>query len=82
FCRKVLEVLNVQLLDRWMGRGGRIIWPARPPDLNILDFFVWCHISLIEHQRNDTENEVSEAIVVAFDTIMLDIVHRATRNIV
>ncbi|EFN86565.1 hypothetical protein EAI_07415, partial [Harpegnathos saltator] len=54
--------------------------PARSPDLNVLDFFIWGHISLIERQRNGTGNEVREAIV--FDTIMPDMVHRATRNIV
>ncbi|EFN80538.1 hypothetical protein EAI_08241, partial [Harpegnathos saltator] len=81
FCRKVLEVLNAQFLDRWMGRGGRIIWPAWSPDVNVLDFFVWGHTkSLIEHQR--TKNEVLEAIVAAFDTITADMAHRATRNIV
>lgn len=83
FCREVREVLNARFPDRWMGRGGPIAWPARSPDLNILDFFVWGHIkNLIEHQRNGTENEVREAIVAAFDTITPDMAHRATRNIV
>jgi hypothetical protein len=25
----------------WIGRGGPRHWPARPPDLNPLDFFLW-----------------------------------------
>lgn len=83
FSRQVREILNARFPDRWMGRGGPIAWPARSPDLNVLDFFVWGHIkSLIEQRRNDGENEVREAIVAAFDTITPDMAHRATRNIV
>ncbi|KOC67790.1 hypothetical protein WH47_11191 [Habropoda laboriosa] len=26
------------------GRGGRINWPARSPDLNPLDFYLWGHL--------------------------------------
>ncbi|XP_024869556.1 protein ALP1-like [Temnothorax curvispinosus] len=54
-----------------MGRGGPIAWPARSPDLNVLDFFVWGHIkSLIEQRRNSGENE----IIVGPRTEILDIV--------
>ncbi|EZA47533.1 hypothetical protein X777_16215 [Ooceraea biroi] len=62
---------------------GPIIWPARSPDLNVLDFFVWGHIkSLIEQRRNDAENEVRESILAAFGIITPDMAHRATRDIV
>ncbi|EZA55465.1 hypothetical protein X777_04746, partial [Ooceraea biroi] len=40
FCREVRDTLNARYPDRWMGCGGPIIWPARSPDLNVLDFFV------------------------------------------
>ncbi|CAH2017554.1 unnamed protein product [Acanthoscelides obtectus] len=30
-----------QLDERWIGRGGPVVWPPRSPDLNPLDFFVW-----------------------------------------
>lgn len=36
----VRQYLNATF-DTWIGRGGRINWPARSPDLNPLDFFVW-----------------------------------------
>ncbi|EZA54928.1 hypothetical protein X777_05346, partial [Ooceraea biroi] len=38
FSRQVREVLDAHFPDRWIGRGGPIIWPARSPDLNVLDF--------------------------------------------
>jgi len=83
FCRQVREILNAHYPNRWVGRGGPIIWPARSPDLNVLDFFVWGYIkNLIEQRRNDTENEVREAIVAAFNTITPNMAHRATRDII
>ncbi|EZA48673.1 hypothetical protein X777_13179, partial [Ooceraea biroi] len=37
-------ILNESFPDRWIGRGGRISWPARSPDLMPLDFFLWGHL--------------------------------------
>ncbi|XP_076280938.1 uncharacterized protein LOC143209337 [Lasioglossum baleicum] len=30
--------------DRWFGCGGPVAWPARSPDLNPLDFFLWGYL--------------------------------------
>ncbi|EZA60089.1 hypothetical protein X777_13914, partial [Ooceraea biroi] len=38
------NILNESFPDRWTGRGGRISWPARSPDLTPLDFFLWRHL--------------------------------------
>ncbi|CAK9813757.1 hypothetical protein ANTPLA_LOCUS7964 [Anthophora plagiata] len=34
------NVLDRIFPDRWIGRGARIYWPARSPDLTLLDFFL------------------------------------------
>ncbi|XP_071580324.1 uncharacterized protein [Temnothorax nylanderi] len=82
FSRQVREFLNAHYPDRWVGRGGPIIWPPRSPDLNVLDYFVWGHIkAVIEHRRDGTEAEVREAILAAFNTITPEMAYRATRNI-
>jgi len=61
-----------------MGRDGPIHWPARSPDLNVLDYFVWGHFKdlikhrlkdLIKHRRDGNEDEVREAILAAFNAI-------------
>ncbi|KAL6416442.1 hypothetical protein ACFW04_013467 [Cataglyphis niger] len=39
--RIVTNYLNEHFSGRWMGRYGPIRWPARSPDLNSLDFFLW-----------------------------------------
>jgi len=82
FSRHVREFLNAHYPDRWMGRGGPILWPARSPDLNVLDYFLWGHIkSLVDHMRDGTEAEAREAILAAFDTITPEMAYRASRNI-
>jgi len=82
FSRRVRDILDTRFPDKWMGRGGPIIWPARSPDLNVLDYFVWGHVkALVEHRREGTENEVREAILAAFNTITPDMAHRATQQI-
>jgi len=65
-----------------MGRGGSIRWPVRLPDLNMLDYFVWGHVKdLIEHRRDDNEDEIRETILAAFNSITPEMAHCATRNI-
>ena len=83
FSRQVRNILNARFPDRWMGRGGPIIWPARSPDLNVLDYFLWGYIKgLVEHRRDGTEAEVREAILAAFNTITPEMAYRSTRNII
>jgi len=39
--RIVTECLDNEYGYRWIGRNGPITWPARSPDLNPLDYYVW-----------------------------------------
>lgn len=41
FALAVRNWLNEKFGPNWMGRGGPIPWPARSPDLTIMDSFVW-----------------------------------------
>uniref|UniRef100_A0A1B6L5Q6 DUF4817 domain-containing protein n=1 Tax=Graphocephala atropunctata TaxID=36148 RepID=A0A1B6L5Q6_9HEMI len=41
----VRAYLNERFRNKWMGRGGPTVWPARSPDLNPIDFFVWGHLT-------------------------------------
>ncbi|KYM80430.1 hypothetical protein ALC53_09121 [Atta colombica] len=80
FSRRTKQILDARFPERWMGRGGPIIWLAKSPDLNMLDYFVWGHIkNLIEHRRNGLEHEVRDEIMTTFNTITPD---GATRQIV
>ncbi|KAL6418019.1 hypothetical protein ACFW04_012400 [Cataglyphis niger] len=66
------NILNAYYPNKWMGRDGPIIWPARLPDLNVLDYF----------RRDGTEAEMREAILAAFNTITPEMAYRTTRNII
>lgn len=36
--------LDAHFPERWIGRAGPINWPARSPDLTMLDFSIWGHL--------------------------------------
>ena len=75
YFRRVREILDECFPDRWIGRDGPIVWPARSLDLNVLDYFVWGYVkAAVEHKRwwNDTQNEVRDEIIAAFQIITSD----------
>ena len=37
----VREWLDINFNDKWIGRRGLFKWPARSPDLSLMDFFLW-----------------------------------------
>lgn len=48
---------------RWIGRGGRVAWPPRSPDLNPLDFYFWGTMkTLVYAQVSNTRDELLERI--------------------
>jgi len=56
--RIVTNFLNNEFPGRWMGRYGPIRWPARSPDLNPLDFFLWgyCKEKIYKTLSEDIED--------------------------
>lgn len=64
--RIVLEFLNNNYRDQWIGRGGPVAWPARSPDLNPCDFCIWGHLkSEVYSQPIETRNQLWNRIVNA-----------------
>ncbi|RZC38231.1 DDE 3 domain containing protein [Asbolus verrucosus] len=41
--QEITRLLNIQFPNEWIGRFGPLKWPARSPNLNLLDFFYWEH---------------------------------------
>lgn len=64
----ITDWLNNQFGERWFGRMSVTSWPARSPDLTIMDFFVWGRVKQIvyqEHIPNDSEilkNRITHAV--------------------
>ncbi|KOC61830.1 hypothetical protein WH47_06168, partial [Habropoda laboriosa] len=68
---------------RWIGRGSRICWPARSPDLTPLDFFLWGHVK--SPACNDiptTAHKMQERIVHACNAIPAMMIDRTRKNFV
>lgn len=56
--------------ENWIGRGGPVPWPARSPDLNPIDFFLWGHLkSIVYASPVQSVEELRDRIVNGFNTI-------------
>jgi hypothetical protein len=66
----VREHLNESFPNQWIGRGGPVPWPARSPDLNPLDFYLWGHLkTLVYSSPIDTIEELCLKISNGIETI-------------
>lgn len=78
-----IDVRN--LLDEnfptWIGRGGEINWPARSPDLTILDFFLWGFIKdKVYDTRPQDMEDLRRKIREAFEMVTPDMLIRGHEN--
>jgi hypothetical protein len=83
FSRRAREILDQQYPDRWIGRGGPRNWPARSPDLNPLDFFLWGHVKNVvyRHPIDTEEQQLKGRIQEAFATITPEMVRNSKRSL-
>jgi len=49
YTRQEREFLNESFPNRWLGRGGPIAWPPRPPDLTPMDY-LWGHMKTLVYK--------------------------------
>lgn len=70
YCRQVREYLNESYPSRWIGRGGTIPWPARSPDLNPLDYFLWGYFKESVYETvNDNERQLRQKLNVVSEKV-------------
>ena len=56
--------------NRWIGRGGRVAWPPRSPDLTYVVFLLWGHMKQLVYETVvETEDYLVARITVAAGTI-------------
>jgi len=64
FAASVRAYLNEVFNQRWIGRRGHIEWPARSPDMNPLDFFLWGYLKQkVFREKPANLEELKEKIV-------------------
>lgn len=65
-----------------IGKGGTIPWPARSPDLNPLDIFVWNQMkNYIYSTKPASLEELQERIMNSTNSINAGMLHRTYRNL-
>lgn len=57
FSQGVRNFLDQTYPNRWIGRGSLFPWPARSPDLTVLDFYLWGRLKDIVFQTRPTTPE-------------------------
>lgn len=67
---KVRTTLNEMFPNRWIRRSGPISWPARSPDITLLDYFLWGTLKIIVYQdRPTTSKNMKQRIIAAYAKI-------------
>lgn len=70
FAANVRHYLDAAFPDRWIGRGSIFPWPARSPDLTVLDFYLWGRIKdLVFKTRPTTPEDMKDRIRQAVQSI-------------
>lgn len=79
---RVRNFLNQEWENRWIGRGGPIAWPARSPDLNPCDFFLWSYIKSHVYRGNMLiRDEAHAAIGYTFQNVPASILRNDTMGV-
>jgi hypothetical protein len=81
FSRNVQGILNRMYPDRWIGRGGPRHWPARSPDLNPVDFFLWGYVKNVYNRPIRNEEDLRNRLQKAFATITPEMVRASKLNL-
>jgi len=80
----VRNFLNNHFPQKWIGRGGPVAWPARSPDMNPLDYYLWGHLKSIVYARAvDSREELLQRIHDACEAIRNrpEVLERACRSL-
>ena len=78
FTAQVREYLDNSYPNKWIGRGGPVLWPARSYDLIKMDFFLWGYIKeLCFKSPLTTREDMCARIANAFTTITVQVLENA-----
>ena len=82
--RIITNYLNNEFPGRWIGSRGPVRWPAKSPDLTIMDYFLWGYIKEKVYQTAPTTQEnMRHRIAQAFQEVgenILNNVQNSHRN--
>lgn len=83
FTQPIVEFLNQQYPNQWIGRGGPILWPPRSPDKTKLDYFLWGFIKNVVYLTPATTREdMCQRIRNAFLMVTPQMLANVSRNFI
>lgn len=79
----VSDYLTRRFGDRWIGNNGPVRWPARSPDLSVLDTFLWGTLKNRIYGQGEYQNieELRFSIIREFGRLRRREINRAVHNI-
>ena len=82
FSHAARALLNDNLADRWIGRGGPRNWPSRSPDLAMNDFWLWGYArdQIYKNPRPVSMEDLRDRVVTVLDSIDRQLIRRAYSN--
>ena len=67
--------------NKWIGKYGPHHWPARSPDLSVLDYYLWGRVKdLVYCERPTTRDNMIHRIRDAIRSLDADEILNATNN--
>lgn len=79
--RAARQILNQKFPNRWIGKFGPVPWPARSPDLTILDYYFWGRLKdMVYIQPPTTRHDMIQRIKTAISNISREEILNATNN--
>lgn len=79
---QVTNFLNNEFAQNWIGNRGPVLWPARSPDLSVLDFFVWGFLKNKVYDTPQNLQELRNKITEACLLITPEMLRNARGNII
>lgn len=77
----VRQYLNQIFPNRWIGRRGSIEWPARSPDLSLLDYFLWGYVKSIVYKTKPLNlDDLKRRITVAIRSVTPEMLSNVRRH--
>lgn len=81
YARSVRNFLDERFPQKWIGRGGPVLWPPRSPDLTSPDFFLWGYVKDVVFREPPTDREnMKDRIRAACRAITPAMVEATVRN--
>ena len=82
FKTEVRNWLDNTFPDRWIGRAGPHLWPARSPDLTPCDYFLWGYLKEQVYRTEPTDTDTLEiSIRQAIQNIPADFIRKACHSV-